>query len=386
MAKKLLSIGYKCNGCNSCQLKCPKDCIKMCVDAEGFWYPKVDGDICIDCGLCEKICPVLNKSTNENESDVALAVINKNTDIREQSSSGGVFYLLAENIIKNGGVVFGAAFTQDFKSVEHICVKDIESLPKLMGSKYLQSKIGEVYITAKQYLDDGKKVLFSGTPCQIGGLYSYLGRDYENLITQDLICHGVPSPMVWKKYVEYREKKSASKTRRTFFRHKKYGWKTFSVQFVFENCTEYIQIIRDDLYMRGFLADLYLRPSCYDCSFKSTNRISDITLADFWGIENVCPDMFDDKGTSLVLLNTEKAEAVFDSIKADSQYCYVDKSHALMYNSAAAKCPVIPQNRKLFMRDFQTMPFEKLIKKHCKVKFKTKIKRFLRKINNFKVR
>lgn len=368
-----------CNGCFACVSKCPKKCITMKADNEGFLYPEIDEKICIDCKLCEKICPVLNKNISCNNSDLAFAVINKDIEIRNNSSSGGIFFSLAESILKVGGVVFGAAFTDDFKSVEHIAVTKIENLWKLQGSKYLQSQIGNSYKEAKDHLEKGLPVYFSGTPCQIAGLYAFLGKDYKNLITQDIICHGVPSPLIWKKYVEYRESKAASSTRRTFFRHKKYGWKKFSVQFVFENCTEYIQILTEDLYMRGFLANLYLRPSCYQCSFKSENRISDITLADFWGVENICPEMFDDRGTSLVLINTAKGKTLFNTIKPQTQNCEVEKSEALKYNSAATKSSLLPQKRKLFMDDIKTKPFSNIIKKYCRESIVHRSKRFVKK-------
>ena len=226
----------KCSGCHACANACPKNCISMTSDEEGFWYPQVDKSKCIDCGLCEKICPIIHKWQPDNSrTTTAMAAINTNEEIRLKSSSGGLFTLIAENIIDQGGVVFGAAFTDDFKSVRHICVDNIADLDKLRGSKYVQSKIGDTYKQAKEYLDSGRKVLFTGTPCQLGGLYSYLRKPYENLFTQDIICHGVPSPMVWERYVDFREKKSASSTQRMFFRHKKYGWKTFAVLFEFSN-------------------------------------------------------------------------------------------------------------------------------------------------------
>lgn len=380
----------KCSGCYSCENACPQNCITMVSDNEGFWYPQVDEQKCVNCGLCEKSCPIMNKTIDGDIVPSVFAVINKDENVRLESSSGGIFTLLAERIINNGGVVFGAAFAKDFKSVEHIVVDKIEDLYKLRGSKYLQSKIGDAYKLVKQYLKDGKCVYFSGTPCQISGLYSYLGKNYDNLITQDLICHGVPSPLVWEKYVNYCEKKAASKTRRTFFRHKKYGWKKFSLQFVFEDGGKYSQTIYDDLYMRGFLTDLYLRPSCYNCSFKSIERLADITLADFWGVEKISAHMDDDKGTSLVFLHSIKGKTLFDKISDKIIFDSTDLDFAVRANSAMIKSAKPHRNRDKFFKNLQTFEIDRLIDLCLKTPFYLKclrrgkaiIKRMIKLVTN----
>ena len=272
----------KCSGCHACANACPKNCISMVSDEEGFWYPQVNKEKCIDCGLCEKVCPIIHKwQSDDSLTTTAMAAINLNEEIRLKSSSGGIFTLIAEKIIDQGGVVFGAAFSDDFKSVQHICVDNIADLDKLRGSKYVQSKIGDTYKQAKEYLDSGRKVLFSGTPCQIGGLYSYLRKPYENLLTQDIICHGVPSPMVWEKYVEEHERKISSKANKVTFRNKKNGWKAYSVFIGFENRKQYLKEHSADMYIKAFLSDICLRPSCFDCQFKGIKRHADITLTDF---------------------------------------------------------------------------------------------------------
>ena len=231
----------RCSGCHACSNACPKNCIQMTSDEEGFWYPQVDKEKCINCGLCEKVCPIIHKwQPDDSRTTTAMAAINLNEEIRLKSSSGGIFTLIAEEIIKQGGVVFGAALTDDFRSVHHIYVDNTDDLEKLRGSKYVQSKIGDTYKQAKDYLDSGRKVLFTGTPCQIGGLYSYLRTPYENLFTQDIICHGVPSPMVWEKYIEGHERKASSKTNIVTFRNKANGWKAYSVFIGFDNYKEYL--------------------------------------------------------------------------------------------------------------------------------------------------
>ena len=366
-----------CSGCHACANACPKGCISMVSDEEGFWYPQVDKSKCIDCGLCEKVCPIIHKwQPDDSRTTTAMAAINTNEEIRLKSSSGGIFTLIAEKIIDQGGVVFGAAFSDDFKTVRHICVDNIADLDKLRGSKYVQSKIGDTYKQAKEYLDSGRKVLFTGTPCQIGGLYSYLRKPYENLFTQDIICHGVPSPMVWERYVDFHEKKSASSTQRMFFRHKKYGWKTYAVLFEFSNNTAYVKRLHEDAYMRAFLSNSCLRPSCYACSFKSIKRQADITLADFWGIQNVLPEMDDDKGTSLVMVHSEKGRVLLDELsdKIKSRTVYTDIIEK--YNPSIAKSVAVNDKREGFLKDIRTEDFEMTVAKYTKLSVYKRARRF----------
>ncbi len=306
---------------------------------------------------------------------MAYAAINKEELIRFASSSGGIFTLLAVQVIKSGGIVFGAVFSDDCKSVFHMAVETIEGLKKLRGSKYVQSRIGDTYRQAAMYLDTGRLVLFSGTPCQIAGLYAYLKHDYKNLITQDLICHGVPSPLVWEKYVELREKKAASKTKSVSFRYKKHGWNSFSMRFIFNNGAEYVKHHNEDRYMRGFLANLYLRPSCYNCAFKGFPRQSDITLADFWGIQYIIPDMDDDKGTSLVIVNSDKGKSLFKQIQTYLIFRPVNWEQAIVYNSAAIKSAQFSKQRDTFFGLMNEKGLNNAFNKYCRTKFMAWIKR-----------
>lgn len=373
----------KCSGCHACSNICPKNCIEMRPDDEGFLHPVIDSEKCIDCGLCKKACPILS-DYSPNPIGTAYACINKDDEIRMQSSSGGIFTLLAEHIINQGGVVYGAAFDDDF-SVKHIEVDKVCDLYKLRGSKYVQSRIGDTFKSAKEHLEQGKPVLFSGTPCQISGLKTYLRKDYANLILQDFICHGVPSPKIWQKYVKFREDAAALTARQISFRHKESGWKTYSMQFVFSNNhTEYTKALSEDLYMRGFLGNLCLRPSCYDCHSKSIERESDVTLADFWGVDKLYPKFFDDKGTSLVFVNSDKGKKVFDEIKSRMRFAEVDLKKAVSYNSSAFRSVSLPKNRKQFMSLADTISFDKAIdeciKRSFSTKLKTSIKIILRKV------
>lgn len=365
---------HTCSGCYACASVCPKSCITMENDIEGFKYPKVNSELCINCGLCEKKCPVLHQEP-KNNIPTAYAAINSNDQIRAKSSSGGVFYLLAEYVISHGGVVFGAKFDKNFKVI-HDYAQTIEEALAFTGSKYTQSDIGENYLRAKDFLTAGRLVLFTGTPCQIGGLKAFLNKEYENLICQDLICHGVPSPKVWQKYIEFRESKFKSKTHEIFLRNKKSGWKTFSLLFKFLNGNEFEETHKTDLFMQSFLQNLCLRPSCYHCSFKSKSRDADITLADFWGIQKVLPDMDDDKGTSLVIIHTSKGQKLFDMINGHLKYKQTDFEIAIKYNQSMISSVLENPQRNKFLAEIQKRSFDKVVNKYCngKINLITRIK------------
>ena len=370
----------KCCGCHGCYNICHKNAISMQEDEKGFKYPIVDKDKCINCGLCEKVCPIINNTQKEN-TITAYACINKNEQIRKQSSSGGIFTLLAEEIIKRNGAVFGAIFDTDF-NVVHSYTEKIDELGKYRGSKYVQSSINEAYKKAKEFLNEDRYVLFTGTPCQIEGLKAYLQKDYEKLYTQDIICHGVPSPKVWKKYLEYRKKKDSRKAENISFRNKDTGWKLFNMKFEYKD-TAYKKNQTKDAYMQVFLQNLCLRDSCYNCSFKKKNRNSDITLADFWGIQNVYAEMDDNKGTSLIILNSSKGNELFEKIKQNIKYKEVNLDEALQYNISMMHSVNKNDKREKFFADLDKLEFDKLSKKYVKKtnivkRVASKIKRIIR--------
>ncbi len=378
----MISIKNKesCSGCYACCNSCPLSCIHMIPDDEGFLYPKVDQTHCIDCGLCEKNCPNLKPSFNINTKTSAIAAVNQNEEIRLRSSSGGVFTLLAESIISSGGVVFGAAFSDDFGRVIHICVDDITDLDKLRGSKYVQSEIGDSYKQAKSYLDSGRKVLFTGTPCQISGLYSFLNSQYSNLYTQDIICHGVPSPLVWRKYLNAKEKQANSKTQKVSFRNKKHGWKSYMISILFENGNVYNQNMLKDTYMRAFLANVCLRPSCYNCQFKGVNRPADITLADFWGIQYLLKEMDDDKGTSIVLIHSTKGQRLIDDIKNYMKSVVVNVDSIKAFNKSLEFSSSRSANRCAFLKRISDEDFDEVVDHLLPIPIKTRVSLILSRI------
>lgn len=292
-----------CCGCSACTNICPKKCITMHPDNEGFLYPKICKDICVDCGLCEIVCPVINQN-NARKPLYVYAAKNKNDGIRMQSSSGGVFTLLAEEIINAGGVVFGAKYDKNW-NVVHSWTDTIEGIVDFRGSKYVQSIIGNTYSEVKTFLQENRKVLFSGTPCQIAGLKKFLRKEYENLLTVDIICHGVPSPMIWAEYLKF-----VTPDRRNIIqitmREKSCSWRRSKM--IIKNGEEYLYNgdSYENIYMKGFLSGLYLRPSCHSCKFKNGRSNSDITIGDCWGIEQISSEFDDDKGISLIMLHSSR--------------------------------------------------------------------------------
>lgn len=352
----------KCCGCYGCYNICPKGAIEMVQDEKGFYYPQIIKEKCINCGLCNKICPISNKIEIEN-SPKAFAAYNKDKRIREKSSSGGVFTLLAEKILEQNGVVFGAKFDENF-NVVHSYVERKEDLEVFRGSKYVQSKIGDTYKKAEELLKNRRLVLFSGTPCQIEGLKKYIRKEYDNLYTQDIICHGVPSEKVHQKYLKYLEKSTKIAIQDVKHRTKINGWKKWTVNITLKNGQNYQQEHGNDIYMKAFLRNISLRESCYRCAFKKKNRISDITLADFWGIENILPEIADDKGMSLVIINSEKGQELFSSVKDNLIAKETDFEKAVSYNPSMIKSEKTDKNRDKFFRDLDKLDFDKLVKKY----------------------
>lgn len=367
-----------CNGCHTCYISCPKNCINMIINKDGFLEPSIEQEKCIDCKLCIKKCP-LNKKfkyDNENIKPIAKVAVNKNDQIREDSSSGGIFTEIASYILNNDGSVYGAAFNNKFE-VEHIRIDNIKDIYKLQGSKYVQSKIGDIFLYVKKDLEEGKKVLFTGTPCQIEGLLSFLDKKYNNLYTQDIICHGVPSPKAWNKYINEFEGDIKSIS----FRDKTYGWNKFSMKIETDK-DQYIETLDKDCFLQSFLKNLNLRKSCYNCKFKSINRKSDITLADCWGIENINKEYFDDEGTSLVLIHSNKGKDLYNKIKNNLIQTEIDLDKAIIYNTAINKSVELNDKRDKFLRNIDRYNYKELLYRCTKPTIVDKVKKFSIRLKN----
>ncbi len=334
-----------CTGCLACVQACPISCISAEISEEGFLYPEINTDACVNCKKCEKVCPLDIPSVSPKVPD-AYAAVSHYDDVRKNSSSGGVFSLIAEKIISERGIVFGAAFDPDF-TVVHKYADSLSGLREFRGSKYLQSNIGNTFREAKTFLDSGKTVLFSGTPCQIAGLRSFLGREYENLVCQDIICHSIPSPAVWKHYLTLLTKEE--KPTAVSFRNKENGWEDYTLAIDTENDKKVRSPGRTDPYIRAFISGLISRKSCFDCRFKGGKSKSDITLADCWGVKAFAPEAYDKNGVSLVFLNTEKGKKLFESISDRCSFTTVDYQVAVGHNSAALYSSKYHRNRKKFL-------------------------------------
>lgn len=351
---------YDCCGCSACAQRCPHNAIELTQDNEGFLYPQINLSICTNCGLCKRVCPIINQEL-PSEPVKAFAAKNNDENIRQQSSSGGIFTLIASEVINNGGVVFGAKYNSTWE-VEHDYTDTINGLAKFRGSKYVQSKIGNNYILAEEYLKDGKQVLFSGTPCQIAGLKRFLRKEYENLICVDIICHGVPSPNVWNKYITNLQKKG-QQIKFVSHRDKTNGWKLFGVKIDSTDGTICNETLQENIYLKVFLQNLCLRPSCYKCQTLSGKSKSDITIADFWGIQHLHPDFDDDKGCNLVLINSEKGLNLFNELECDK--IETDFNTAIKYNPSYFKSVAEPKYRKYFFDNFDKYGFA-IYDKICK--------------------
>lgn len=400
----MIDIGKKCCGCRACVQKCPKHCIEMEENEEGFLYPSGKKDACVNCHLCESVCPVLNEVPPRKPLK-CYAAKNPDEQIRRDSSSGGVFTMLAEKIIEGDGVVFGAAFNDKWE-VEHCYTETKEGLGRFRGSKYVQSNTADSYVRAERFLKSKRTVLYSGTPCQIAGLKRYLGKDYENLITLDFVCHGVPSPGVFRWYLQeelntYAARKSSKNSvlfssvhsipkrdvlvpegitiKSIHFRDKQRGWKKYSFVLLLaeasaegkKNTVSLSYTLNENKYLDGFFNDLYLRPCCYDCKFKGLRSGADITIGDFWNLATFNRKWDDDKGVSCIMANTSKGELLFRSLNCDR--LSVPFEVITLRNPAVNQSATLnPSKRKAFYEN-QTLDFITLIGQLCKPSFKHQV-------------
>ena len=353
--KNISDVKNNCVGCRSCEQVCPKNAIVIKEREDGFLYPYVDQDKCINCSLCVKHCPT---QLPKNSSVVPLKVFafrNKNDAQIMQSASGGVGALAAQEIIKEGGIAYGVSYDKSF-GVKHIRVDCLSDLPQIQSSKYVQSDTGDTYSQVQKDLQSGKMVLYTGTPCQIAGLYSFLGKEYEKLYTIDLICHGVPSPKFFKKYLEFQDRKTDGEIIYFNFRSKdKRGWGT---QYLLKTKTKTkTKTLSLDRYGKHFMKGDCYRESCYQCEYANIHRVGDLTIGDFWGIGKSHPDFYSEKGVSSVFVNTEKGKRLFNSIKDEAWVINATLEEAMVKQGNLVHPTKRPLERDTFYRDINCDDF-----------------------------
>ena len=360
--EKIIEI---CSGCGACAQACSQAAIDIRENADGFLRPHIDPARCTDCGVCEKICPLITQVPFDEQQFAApkvYAAYNLDEPIRMQSSSGGIFDLLARSVLKDGGVVFGAAFEEDF-SVSQKGVGSEELLNSLRYSKYVQSHTKTTFTEVKEHLKSGRKVLYVGTPCMIGGLISFLGRRDSNLITCSFICGSVSSRKVWRLYKSFREEQSDGELKSVCFRDKRQGWMFPSVVMKFSRGRAYVSA--KDWFLFGFYNKQFVNPACLKCGYRGTKQLADLMLADFWGIEEIRPELVEDqKGISLVLVNTGRGAALFDRCKARMYYEEAPLDLVVRRNGGLTHSAVSHKNREALLNDLDRVPMRKIIKKY----------------------
>lgn len=385
-----------CCGCTSCASICPKQCILMVEDNEGFLYPYVDKSQCVDCHLCEIKCPVVEKNKtfaqiNTNKEEVDKKAVDaaeylpesyvcflRDSETRRHSTSGGIFTAIARYALSKRGIVCGVVLDDTQKVIHTFTDKELE-LCDMRRSKYVQSEQSDVYGRIKNELATGRMVLYSGTPCQVAGLNAYLGKKFDNLITVDIVCHGVGSPLYWKKYLKYISAKAHSSIKEIRFREKTYGYSSATLAVYFENGKSNHKGHDDDLYWTAFSKNMIYRPSCYACAFKQINHASDFTIGDYWNTAQL-PDNFKNAdGCSLVLCHSKKSKLILSEVAKSIEIHPVEMFEALQINgghqpSMLITCPSIPVNRQDWFEDMKKLEVNELVNKYLPLSIKQKIK------------
>lgn len=356
---------YTCMGCKACGDNCPTGAISFSVDKRGFWYPVVDLNKCIQCNKCLNHCAVysnnslLYRQSYVNTPNVWKAIA-KEEEIRMNSTSGGIYYLLAETYLKSDGYIVGCAYSDDYKSAKHIVCDGYDGLLKIYGSKYFQSDTEHIYLRIKKMLENEKKVLFCGTPCQVGALYSFLKKHYTNLTTIDFICRGINSPKAYRAFIEELENKYGSKVQYVHFKSKKKGWDNLSTEIKFENGKLYLRDKDCDPWVNGYInGNLYIRPSCENCKFKNIPKYADITLGDFWG-ENFTANE-KKKGVSVVLTNSKRGAQLLEEIKDKTIIESKTLEQVVTGNPAINQCVQLNKNMDLFFEEIEIDVFSKVV-------------------------
>lgn len=353
----------ECSGCTACMNICPKNAIKMIYDEEGFKYPIIDKEKCINCGRCYKICPNVKKD-EKNSIIQAYGAKHKEKQQQFTSRSGGAFIAISDYILQQNGVVYGVELKEDF-TVIHNRATNKEERDKFKGSKYIQSNMKDIIKNIQQDLENNKKVLFSGTPCQVAGVNAYVKDKYkENLYTCDIVCHGVPSELIFKEFIKYIEQTNNKKTKKFIFRDKRFGWATHFETFIFSDDTE----VSTSYFRNLFYGHHILRPSCYNCNYANIHRPADITIADFWGIDEVNPEFVDKNGVSLVIINNKKGKELFENIKDDLKIIDCSVEDCIKHTYTLNQPTPITKNRNEFWDDYKREKFDYIIDKYARDK------------------
>ncbi len=401
----IITDKQKCCGCSACEEVCPRKCISMLPDSEGFQYPSVDAGKCIGCGLCERVCPVLKSSCDQNVSsrsegskeEITQRIVLeskdkpkscvgfiKNDGVRNDSTSGGVFSALAYHIIALGGVVIGARFNGKFE-VEHWIAESKSEIGQFRGSKYVQSKQDGIYLEVKKLLDEGRWVLYSGTPCQAAGLRTYLhSKEYEKLIIVDIFCHGVGSPLYWQEYLKYVSKAHKKSIKRIKFREKTYGYNSACLAIYFSDGSSIKKGHDEDHYWAAFSKSMIFRPICYACPFKTLkHEYSDFSIGDFWDTTGLTQEYKDANGCSLVLIQSVKGMSLLREIKTSISFSDIDLQNALLINGGWQPSKLItsserPSERNTIFEDLICLGFVSTANKYTPVSTKTRVKAILK--------
>ena len=356
----------KCSGCEACAASCPKQCIQMQADSEGFQYPVANKEQCIQCKICDTVCPIQFKS-NRNAVKYTVVAQHKVPEQRYNSASGGAFFGLAETVIESGGIVYGVVFDENF-FVKHKRAESLADVEAMQGSKYVQSEMKDIYKTLRSDLESGRMVLFSGTPCQVEGIKRWLKKDYSNLYTVDLVCHGVASPKVWNKYCNFLEKQHGSSMKSYSFRSKEKGYHLNGTKICFKNGDEIYandKSEKNDFMHLAYYDKICSRPSCHDCAFKSLERISDLTLFDCWSLSEVAPEMEDDMGTTTIMVYTEKGNDLLRESAGKLRIKKVDGSKLIQLDGVNAIYSMIPHlKRAEFFSHLDEWDIERLQKEY----------------------
>ncbi len=393
MDKMYINVNSKkdCCGCRNCENICPKSAIKMTEDKEGFLYPKIDENKCVNCGLCKSVCPWINESSKEDKMDAqkCYALINKDSVVQRKSSSGGAFGVFAKEILKSGGYVCASIMDENL-IVKHIITNKESDLEQMYGSKYVSSDLKDNFSKIKRLLNKSNKVLFCGVPCQVNALLKYLQKKYENLITIEIICHGVPSQKLFSEYIKYYEKKHNCKVIKYEFRNKRAAyWGTWKSLVTLEKNGKIILKKENadfDKYYHNFLESNCYRESCYSCKYATKERYADITLGDFWGIEHIKPSFIDKNGVSEIIINTNKGNTLFENIKECINFEKISFEEITKYNAQLENPSIRTEQRDIFYDQignesyFKHIAVSKSLKTYIKVLIPSSLKFYIKKL------